>query len=330
MMRWLLLLVPVWLVAYEGSEVETEPIKPWFTGPLIASSGNTTSAGHVNFEPYVYSIARTSYYNNDWQSDAIDTLWNLQFRTPLWIGITNWLDVKLAPGWNWNERNGVSCWSIADFGLQLDFALHKDTLPHKHWYPSIKLSLRENFPTGKYQNLNPNKFGTDAGGRGCYTTFIAINTSKMIQIRDYHFLNLFFDVVYGVPTTVHVKGFNVYGGGYGTDGVITPENTFFTVFAFEYSLTRNWAVACDFLATVVSKTKFRGIAGVIPSDDLDVDPVGIPAVNEVKAGIQYTISPAIEYNWSANLGIIAGAWLSIAGKNASNFTGGVIALNYYH
>jgi hypothetical protein len=329
-MRWLLFLIPVWLVAYEGSEVETEPVKPWFTGPLLAMSGNTTAAGHINFEPYIYAIARTSFYNNDWQSDPIDTLWNLQFRAPLWIGITNWMDVKIAPAWAWNERNGASQWTLLDFGLQLDFALHKDSLPYKNWYPSIKLSLRENFPVGKYQNLDPNKFGVDNGGRGSYTTFIALSASKILQIRDVHFLNLFFNLIYAMPTNVHVNGFNVYGGGFGTDGVVTPEKTFLAIFAFEYALTRNWAIACDVQGTVVSSTGFTGNPGVIPSDDPDVEPLGIPAVNDVQAGIQYTISPAIEYNWSENLGIIAGAWFSFAGKNASHFTSGVIALNYYH
>lgn len=328
--RLIVLLLPIFAFCYEGFEKEQEPIKPWFTGPLLASSGNIVPVGHVNFEPYVYAIARTSFYNNDWKSDPIDTLWNLQFRTPLWIGITEWADIKMVPGWNWSERNGVSQWTWADFGLQLDISLHKDSLPYKNWYPSVKLSIRENFPTGKYQNLDPNKFGTDGGGKGCYTTFFALCASKLIQVYDVHFLNLFFDVVYGIPTKVHVKGFNAYGGGFGTDGVVTPEQTVFAVFAFEYSLTRNWAIACDVQATFVSSTGFEGNPGRVPADDPDVEPLGIPAQNDFQAGVQYTLAPAIEYNWSQNLGLIAGAWFSFAGKNASHFTSGVIALNYYH
>lgn len=332
MRRLLFLLLPIYFYAYEGYEQEKEPIKPWLTGPLLASSGNIVPVGHINFQPYIVATARTSFYNNDWQSDAIDTLWNLQFRTPLWIGLTEWADFKISPVWNWNERNGIQQWTLGDFGLQLDIQLHKDTLPYKNWLPSVKVSIRENFPTGKYQKLNPNKFGTDSNGRGCYTTFFSLNMSKLIYLYDTHFLNLFFDIGYGLPTKVHVKGFNAYGGGYGTDGVVTPERTFFAVFAAEYSLSRHWAVACDVLATVVSSTGFSGYVGMIPGTptDEDIEPMGIPAVNDNQAGIQYTVSPAIEYNWSENLGLIVGAWLSFAGKNSSHFTSGVISLNYYH
>lgn len=326
----LFLLLPLVLCAYEGFEEEKVPVKPWLTGPILASSGNIVPVGHINFEQYIGATARTSFYNNDWQSDPIDTLWNLQFRSPLWIGITKWADIKLSPVWNWNERNGRNQWTLGDFAMQLDVQLHEDTLPYKNWYPSVKVFVRESFPTGKYQKLDPKKFGTDSNGKGCYSTFFGVCASKLLHIYDEHFLNVFFNVVYGIPTKVHVKGFNAYGGGYGTDGVVTPEDTFIAVFALEYSLSQNWALACDVCSIVVSSTKFSGNPGRIPSTDADIEPMGIPARNDFQAGIQYSVSPAIEYSWSKNLGLIAGCWLTFAGKNSSHFTSGIIALNYYH
>ncbi len=45
---------------------------------------------------------------------------------------------------------------------------------------------------------------------------------------------------------------------------------------------------------------------------------------------QFSIAPAIEYNWNANIGIIFGSWFTLAGKNSTQFTSGVFAFNYYN
>lgn len=330
MKKWIFLLLPLSLLSYEGDISTRELIQPWFTGTLLATSGLVVPAGHFNTEPYIFAISRTSFYNNDWKSVSIDPLWNVQFRTPFWVGVAPWADLRITPVWNWNHRENQSEWTLGDWVLQLSFQLYKETLPSKNWYPSVKVCIRETFPTGKYQNLNVDKLGTDGGGMGTYATAVSINFSKLFHFYDVSFLNLRFNVVYSVPTEVHVKGLNAYGGGMGTDGIVTPEKSFLSVFGFEYSLARNWAIACDFQGIWCSQTYFKGNPGKVPYSDSDIDPSGVPAVNENKASIQYSIAPAIEYNWSAELGLIAGVWLTLAGKNSSHFTTGVIALNYFH
>jgi hypothetical protein len=41
----------------------------------------------------------------------------------------------------------------------------------------------------------------------------------------------------------------------------------------------------------------------------------------------FSLAPAIEYNWSDYVGIITGAWFTIAGRNALTFISSVTALN---
>lgn len=330
MKRWIVLFFPFVLAAYEGSVDGKNEIQPWFTGPILATSGNVVTAGHFNVEPYVFAFARTSFYDHSWNPQPIDTLWNVQFKTPFWVGLTSWSDVKVNPVWGWNYRKGRSQWVLGDWSAKVSFQLYRSSLSSKSWTPSIKVSFRETFPTGKYQKLNPDKLGTDGGGSGAWVNTFSLNLSKVYQIYETHFLNFRLNLQYSLPTSVHVKGFNAYGGGIGTNGVVDPEKTFLAIFAFEYALSRNWVIACDFQGVYSSKTTFSGYAGIVPGTSSDVTPSGVPALNESKASIQYSMAPAIEYNWSQNLGLIAGVWLTVAGKNASRFTTGVIALNYYN
>jgi hypothetical protein len=44
---------------------------------------------------------------------------------------------------------------------------------------------------------------------------------------------------------------------------------------------------------------------------------------------QWSVAPAIEYNWSKNVGLIVGSWFSFAGRNSVRFISGVAALNIY-
>jgi hypothetical protein len=280
-------------------------------------------------QPYLLGIAKTAFYDNNWDVQPIETLWSLQFRTPFWVGLSSWADFKISPVWMWNHRGDQSQWVLGDWVAQIDFQLHQDTLPHKSWLPSIKVGIRETFPTGKYQKLNPNKLGTDGGGRGAYTTTFSLNASKLFYFSEFRFLCLRLNFAYFLPTNVHVKGFNNYGGGIGTQGTVSPEKIFLGIFAFEYSFNRNWAICCDFEGVVASKVTFKGYPGMVPSKDAQFSPNGIPASNETKASIQYSAAPGIEYNWSENLGFLAGVWLTLAGKNSSRFTTGVLSINYY-
>ena len=90
---------------------------------------------------------------------------------------------------------------------------------------------------------------------------------------------------------------------------------------FEYSLTRNWVLATDFVGIFGSKSRFLGN----PGKNL----MGLPSSNIKRASIQYSLAPAIEYNWSESLGVIAGCWFTVAGKNSAKFENYTVSLNYF-
>lgn len=309
---------------------------PWFTGPLLAPSPTVVPAGSWSIEPYFFAIKTPAAYDKEWQPQSNPTLWTVSCQIPVWVGLTNWLDLQIQPTLNWNHKQGSGAhWSLGDLVLQLEFQLYRDSLPHKTWLPSIKFALREGIPTGKYRNLDPKKSSTDLGGSGSWNTAFELVFGRIFQLSNTHFLTSRLGFTYTLPSPVHVKGFNAYGGGLGANGTAYPGKNFQVDLGLEISLSRNWAFALDILGVWQSRSKFSGNPGIANVDSLfapispELPSEGSLAINDVKSYIQYSLAPALEYNFNENFGIIGGTWFTIAGKNVSEFYSAVIAINYY-
>jgi len=313
-MRWICLLLPIVIFAKITIIEEPANIAPWFTGPIVASSATTVPAGHWNFELYFYATDTPANYNSHWKPIDQPTLWTLTWQPVIWAGVTDWMDIQLTPTWNWNHKEGAGHWTLSDLFLKFEFQLHRDQIPHTSWLPSIKLSFGEVFPIGKYQNASPKKHGTDLGGEGAYGTRIQLALGKLIHIKDWHWIQTRLNLNYQFSPPVHVKGINAYGGGLDTRGTVHPGMQFSFDYSLEYSLTRNWALAIDVIGNYQGTSHFTGKTTVSSS---------------FPVSIQYSLAPAIEYNWNENLGIITGAWFTVAGKNSQEFYSFVFAVNYY-
>lgn len=324
MRKWILfLLFPLSLLAdkvpysnYLTPHPEHRDIKePWFTGPLLAPSAFTIPAGHVDFEPYLYIVANKGLYDHDWKVHPTSTFWNNSFQPLVQVGITKWLDVEVIPALFYNYTHGAGKWAIGDTSIGFDFQLFSHQGRVTEWVTAVKLNIKETIPTGKYSNLDPKKLVTDAGGMGSWQTSIDFVWGNLFYLGRGHFLTWRNSLQYTLPAPTHVKNLSVYGGAQGTEGTIYPAQNLQFDTAIEISLTQNWAFAMDFLTSWSGKTRFKGHATA---------PIGPPP------SVQFSLAPAIEYNWSANLGIIFGPWFTIAGRNAIQFFDGVFAFNYYY
>lgn len=322
-MRLLLLFIPIAIAADIAVLPEPEAIAPWFTGPLLANSATIIPVGHWATEPYFYSIANTDRYDNHWDTLELDTLWNIAAQPFFWVGLTDWADLQLAPYFAWNYREGPAHWVFGDFPVRVEFQLYLDQIPHKHWFPSVKLGIQESFPTGKYDELDPKKLFTDLGGTGAYFTTIQLAFGKLLHVSGRNWVQMRLNLDYGFAPPVKVKGLNAYGGASDTKGTVRPGQMFAFDFSAEYSFTRNFAFACDITGTYTTSGHFSGRKGT------GTDLHGNPVRDSLRASIQYSLAPAFEYSWSQTLGVIAGAWFTLAGKNTPKFASGVVALNYY-
>lgn len=296
--------------------------QPWFTGPLLAAGSTTIPVGHWNIQPYFFMTEIPARYNRHWHAESIPTFLTQSTIVPLWVGLTDWMDFQIQPQWLWNHRDHEGGhWTLGDFSAEIEFQFYRDSFPTKNWIPSIKFAIREFFPTGSYRNFHSNRASVEQGGLGSWATSFILVVGRMFHLGGLHYLSTRIDTRYTIFAPVHVKGFNSFGGGFGTDGTAYPKPSAMLDLACELSLTRNWAIALDLIGRWVGRNDFSGKPGVLPNGEV--------ASNTSPSFVQYSIAPAIEYNFNANVGIIAGPWITFAGKNSNKFYTGVISLNYY-
>lgn len=307
-------------VLYPEQEFQNEA--PWLTGPLFAPSSVTLPPGHFNIEPYLSSTAILGIYDEKGKAVSAKTFWTNQCETSIQVGLLSWLDMQFTPTFFWNYSQNAGCSGIGDLPIILDIQLYNNQFYPNHWFPSVKLSITETCPLGRYDHLNPKKKGTQAGGGGSWVTQPALTFGKLFHLKGVHFLNSRFSLGYAFPAPVRVKGLSVYGGALDTKVRYFPRQYFFMDLAFELTLSQMYAFAIDLIGFWYQKAHFSGHSG-IASD-------GTPANLIHRSGYQYTIAPALEFNPSENLGVIGGVWFSLAGKSAARLISGIVALNYYH
>lgn len=292
---------------------------PWFTGPLLTPSGHIVPAGFINFEPYANVFVDTGFYDNDWHGVSTPDFYTANFQAPIFLGLTEWSDILIVPQASWNGTQGVGSTVFNDFVVELDFQLIRDT--EENGLPGLKFYVQEVFPTGPYQKGDFNKLGTDFGGAGSYITSVGFVITRLFHVYKTQYFAVRFNGFYTIPSNVSVKGLNVYGGAPDTHGTVKPGQAFSALLGLEYSLSQNFALACDAYAIYEKRTRFTGHLGT--SLDGSVVKMGGPE------SFQFSLAPAIEYMQSAALGFIGGVWFTFAGKNTGRFIAGMFAINYY-
>jgi hypothetical protein len=162
--------------------------------------------------------------------------------------------------------------------------------------------------------------GLNATGAGVYATQFGLGLSKVIFWATQHPMNLRIFCGYQLSTIANVKNFNAYGGGFGTTGRVRPGNALSLDFGYEYSFTQRFNFAIDVVYSATGSTKFHGTAGTLAD--------GTPASVGIGYSDNLSLSPALEYSFSPKIGIIAGAWFSVYGRNSNNFASGIISATF--
>lgn len=281
----------------------------WWTGPMLANSAETLPPGHFLFEPYLYDI----------RSPGTDSFGS---RTYILYGLVNRLSVGIIPVFGYNRvSNGRSSSSIGfgDLTLQAQYRLtefHPDS-----WMPTTAVQLQETLPTGRYDQLGNRP--SDGFGAGAYTTTVALNTQTYFWMPNGRILRTRFNLSGSFSRNANVQGVSVYGTESGFRGIAKPGTAFFADLAFEYSVTQRWVLALDMTYSYDSNTRVDGV------NVQDIN--GLPYVQNIAlnsgASEAYGVAPAIEYNWSPNIGVLLGTRVIFGGHNTVGTVTPAIAVN---
>jgi hypothetical protein len=294
--------------ARQDFQTAEEMFIPWYTGPLITGSADNLPKGKINIQEYVFFDWQFGEFNNQRSPQGIATITTINPVILLQGGITTWLDFTLNTQgvFRWQKNN-----SAQEFGdINLTFGLQ--LLKENPYRPSVRFTIGESFPTGKYERLNANKNGIDASGSGAFETVIGLNISKIFWQMPLHPVRVRFSSSYAIANhDVHVEDSHAYGGGFGTSGVIDVGQTLNFNLGVEVSITQQWVFATDIAYTYSQESTFSGKEGL--------DMSGIQAENGAPSSDQLSVAPAIEYNFSDTGGFIGGIWFPITGRNSGNF-----------
>jgi len=324
----LLLALPLALFADTGVDSDLKKIKaqerkrgdkyipkgPWLTGPLLTTSAHTVPKGHFNFEPYVYFIEDLGYFGSrghfhraESTHDAINSVEICQ------LGLTDRVDINIYPQFTYSYGTGKSYIGMGDIIIGPSFQIIRDD---ERWYgTTFKVGLNQVFPSASYDNLDPSFSGNDGIGNGGYSTKVYAVGSKLFHIYKENFFatRVAYSMIFFQPFKVH--GINYFGGAEDTRGTLFRGASFILDIGLELTLNLNWALALDIENLYMTGSTFKGTSSQV--------------VGNSKPSYMLSFAPAIEYNFSKNVGFIFGAWVSAYGSNANGIYNLVMALNWY-
>lgn len=282
----------------------------WWTGPMLANSAETLPPGHVLLEPYIYDIA----------SRGVDSFGS---RTYINIGVADRFTVGVIPVFGYNRvsngpnSNGVQA---GDVTLTAQYRLRQ--FHEGSWLPTVAIQWQQTFPTGRYDRLGNRP--ADGLGGGAYTTTIGINTQTYLWMPNGRILRVRFNVSASFSSRTDVAGASVYGTDASFRGCARPGDNVFGNAAVEYSLTRRWVLAMDVIYSHNASTR------VSWQELANGDPLPPDAPLGAKSNRYIGFAPAVEYNWSPNIGLLLGVRVIPSGNRTTSSITPALALNIVH
>jgi hypothetical protein len=273
----------------------------WWTGPLLAASPGALTPGHFLIEPYLFDAIPQGHYDHDGERQPVPHENNFGSQSYVLYGLTDKVGVGLIPRFGLNEP------AVGDLSVQAQYSLTR--FSEGSWIPTTAFVVQETLPTGKYDRLGDRP--GDGQGLGTYSTNLALYSQYFFWMPNGRILRSRLDVSYSISGSTGVRDVSVYGTADGFRGRARPGNVTVVDAAGEYSMTQRWVLAMDVVYEHDGNNHVYG-SGL--------------NVNSGTAST-WSLAPAIEYNFNSRVGIIAGAKLTVVGRNATAVVIPVAAVN---
>jgi hypothetical protein len=293
----------------------------WWTGPLLAPSAGTLPHGHWLVEPYLFDLMTYGHFDRNGTVRGSGAAHEFGNQSYIEYGLVDGFTLGLIPRLGFHESSaGQDCSGLAVGDVTLQGAYGLTQFHQGRWVPATSLVIGETFPTGKYDRLSGQTDG--ALGGGAYSTTVSLYSQTYFWMPNGRILRTRLDLSYQVSQWASLQGESVYGTINGFSGRAHPGPSFVGDLAFEYSLTQNWVLATDVDWEHDGNTRVEGSYPVTIAS-------GLPSylVQDSGSADLLYLAPAIEYNWNARMGVIAGARVAAGGRNATATATPVAAIN---
>lgn len=295
----------------------------WWTGSLLSQSATTLPAGQFSTEPSFYDSIPYARFDSEGEAHPLLHENQLGLSIPLKYGLTDHLTVGaiLPFGYDWvgqGQSQSSSSIGSGDPSVLIQYRLTQ--YQSASWIPVLAIDLQQSLPIGRYDRLGRQ---TDGFGSGALTTTVAACLQSLFRMPNGRIVRARLDFSTAMSRRVSVEGNSVYGTSEGFRGHATPGDSASVDLAFEYSVTRNWVLASDFWLERDASTRVEGTYAQPDGEAMDL-------LSASGTGRELIVAPAVEYNWSSRLGVIAGSRITVVGRNERGLVTPVAALSYLH
>ena len=306
----LCLLLPAAAASAEEASDDAILKAQWWTGPLVAPSPAPFAEGVLGVEPYLLDKRGDGAFDNNGTlhssppgGDQLRSFVSLQY------GVTGDLGVQIVPAIA-HGLNGGAATGLGDLPVRVKYRIFRGHAGF--WHPQLNLVAGVTLPTGRLDNLSKSSDGFGSGAVMAMqqalpqTVFVTGGHANRMRL-------------WGTASEpldgVRLHGVSTYGTAAGFDGVAVLGNSAELGIADEFALDQRWVLALDVVQDFGKGAHLRamGFTGAMP----DVATSG------------FSVAPAVEYNFSGGLGVIAGAQISTFGRNSSSTVVPQVAVNMF-
>ena len=279
-----------------------------WTGSLLAPSPASSRVGGVGME--MFFVDKRGYGSFDSGGGLHTASGPDQFRSSLSVtyGLTAQLSVQTAPAVYHARDAGIDYTGIGDVPLKLKYRFLEGRAGLFH--PSFTTAWGVTLPTGDYQRLRSAKSGF---GSGVYGGTGQLSMQSAFVAWDHPSRLRMWVTVTEPLTSVTVHDISSYGTAPGFVGRALPGATAQLGIGDEFALSQHWVVDLDLVEDFSRSAHLHGAAVTGPL--------------ATTHGRSMSLAPAVEYNFSQQLGLIAGAEISMMGRNANALVIPQLALN---
>jgi hypothetical protein len=264
-------------------------------------------------EPYFIYTANKGIYDDQGRYHATSgNLDQSQLLVVLKYGLTERLSIEALPSVTNALQSGSTATGIGDLPVELEYRLIDEN--DKTGAPSMTAELGVSLPTGAYQHLH---LPVDAFGSGAYMLKEGLLFQSLFETSGNHPVRIRgYVAAYQPLSRVNLGDVSAYGTSQGFQGRVLPGNSAVVGIGAGYAFTQRWVAAIDIVENYADGFKLNGTnsdGGLVASRSPYSTSLGL--------------APAIEYNWSGTMGVIAGVEFSAGGHNTPAYVAPQIALS---